>query len=36
MVGVLEIIEEKPFSEIGNNVIEFDLHMLKNRKIREI
>lgn len=36
MVGVLEIIEEKPFQEIVSSVVGFDLQQMKSKKIREI
>lgn len=36
MVGVMEIIEEKPFQEITAPVWQFNLYELKHKKIREI
>lgn len=36
MVGIIEIIEEKPFVEIAAPNYTFDLHSLKHKKIREI
>lgn len=35
-MGVMEIIEEKPFQEITTNGLSFDLSQLKPKKIREI
>ena len=36
MVGVIEIIEEKSFSEINTINYEFDLNNLRPKKVREI
>ena len=36
LVGVIEIVEEKPFSEVSDPQINFDLATLKNKKVREI
>jgi hypothetical protein len=36
MVGILEIIEEKPFSEINTVNYQFDLNTLRYKKVREI
>ncbi len=36
LVGVMEIIEEKPFQEITAPVWQFHINDLKHKKIREI
>ena len=36
MVGVIELIEEKPFSEVSMANYKFDLNGIKHKKIREI
>ena len=36
LAGVWEIVEEKPFLESSEKQLNFDLSMLKTKKIREI
>ena len=36
MIGIVEIIEEKPYSEINMNTYQFDLNLLRPKKLREI